>query len=136
MRRPRLRLWQVMLAVAIVAILTFAARMRRQWNICRERVAYYAKLERTARNNLLGFEKQLSRYQAALEKVRREVKDCEPDQRQYYNSMVDILEVSVKEQEYIIRSANETIDDFSRMRAKWEQAAAHPWVNVPTDRIP
>jgi hypothetical protein len=125
-----------MLAVAIVAILTFAARMRRQWNICRERVAYYATLERTARNSLLGFEKKLNRYQAALENVRRKVKDCEPDQRKYYNSMVDILEISVKEQEYIVRSSKETIDDFSRMRAKWEQAAARPWVNVPTDRIP
>ena len=60
MRRPRVKLWQLMIAVALIAALAFGERMRRQWTYCRERAAFWTIAERAERGSVVTHERLLA----------------------------------------------------------------------------
>ena len=121
-----------MIAVGVLATLAFAERMRRQRAICRDHAASYAEREREARNFVLASEQFLADCQARLKKLRRGAEDCkEPQSIQMFSSSIAYWEYWAAGEERSLREAKERLDQLSRLRVSWEQAADRPWLNLP-----
>ena|SRR5690242_6542653 len=132
MGRLRLRLWQIMMAVAILATLTFAEGMRRKRVMCHRRAMSYAKQEKEAHVFVSKLRLDLTSVQERLEDVRKILGDCkDPDLRPFLESQVRDKEGLVAECEQQVRRAQEEIDRLTRLRVRWEHAAARPWIDVP-----
>jgi hypothetical protein len=134
MRRLRLRLWQIMIAVVLLATLAFAERMRRQQAMCRVRVIYYANLQKNTDSYLSICKRILADCQRRLEHARKTLRDCDqPYLRKYFESRVRKEEGWVADYEERIRAAEGRLERLSRLRLRWEQAAARPWLYVPPE---
>ena len=89
MRRLRLRLWQIMIAVVLLATLAFAERMRRQRAMCRVRAIKYANLQKNINAYLFSCKCILADCQRRLERARKALRDCDqPYLRKYFESRV------------------------------------------------
>jgi hypothetical protein len=137
MRRPRVRLWQIMIAVVLIAVLAFAERMRRQRAVCRERATYYATLEQASHKFVLSLKQVLTTIEASLKENRNALLDCDfPDLRRLYMAQIKRKEVQVASFKEDVRKAEEELDRLSRLRMRWERAAARPWLDLPPDPYP
>jgi hypothetical protein len=126
-----------MMAVAVLATLTFAEGMRRKRVTCQRRVTSYAKQEKEAYFVVSMLRVDLSAAQAHLEDVRKTLGDCkEPDPRPFFESQVKEKEGWVAQCEQEVREAQEEIDRLTRLRTRWEQAAARPWLDMPQELHP
>jgi hypothetical protein len=120
--------------VGVLAALAFAERMRRQRAICREHAASYAEREREARNFVLAYERHLAGCRARLQKLRKGAEDCkDPQSIEKFLSSLAYWEYMSAGQERSLREAKELLDQLSRLRVRWEQAGARPWLNLPPD---
>jgi hypothetical protein len=134
MRRLRLRLWQIMIAVVLLATLAFAERMRRQRAICLVRAIHYASLQKEADGYFSNCKYVLTDNQRRLERARKTLRDCDqPYLRKYFESKVRQEEGRVADSEEIVRTAERRLERLSRLRLRWEQAAARPWLYVPPE---
>jgi hypothetical protein len=106
MRRLRLRLWQIMIAVVLLATLAFAERMRRRRAMCRVRAIHYANIQRNADDYLSICKRILADCQRRLERARKTLRDCDqPYLRRYFESRVRQEEGRVAESEERVRTA-------------------------------
>jgi hypothetical protein len=136
MRRVRLRLWQVMTVIALIATLAFSERMRREWTVRREKAAYYACLKGPQRNTVTEWEKIAAQRQAHVHDLIRQAKTRTPDQRKENDSMIKHWEGNIPGAERNLRDAKRQLEYASQMRTFWERAAARIWLSVRTDKIP
>lgn len=135
MRPPRFRLWQMMIAIALIATLAFAEKMRRQRAICRARAVYYATREQECRDYVPRFRAVLGHAQARLEAVRKEQRDCSnPLLRQLYIDEVEDKERLVARCTEDVRKAEEELQEVSRLHVEWELAASRPWLERPPEQ--
>jgi hypothetical protein len=114
MRRTRLKLWQLMIAVALIAALAFGERMRRHWAYCRRVALFFESMEGLQREIVVTRGKIV----ASTEKYEKSLP-------QHFASA-----------ERNLRDAKIELEYICRMRAFWEQAAARPWRSVGAEKEP
>lgn len=133
MRVPRVKLWQIMIAVALVAALAFGERMRRQRNYCRQQAESWSSLERGQRTYVVATEKNLASSQAFLQTLSEKFSNVNPDER---TELIKNWEGIVAKSARFLRNAKKLLACYSQMRTFWEQAAAHPWLSVRVEDQP